>query len=65
MRLISYDNLKPLKGVNYSRVQLWRLEKQKLFPRRVSIGPHRHAWIESEIDAWIAERIRIRDEAAA
>jgi predicted DNA-binding transcriptional regulator AlpA len=31
----------------------------------VSIGPHRHAWIESEIDAWIAERIRIRDEAAA
>jgi prophage regulatory protein len=65
MRLIDYDNLKPLKGVNYSKVQLWRLERQKRFPERISVGPQRYAWVESEIDAWIAERIRARDEAAA
>jgi prophage regulatory protein len=63
MRLISYDDLSS-KGVPYSKVQIWRLEKQKRFPKRVSIGPQRYAWVESEIDAWIAERIRERDGAA-
>jgi prophage regulatory protein len=46
-------------------VQLWRLERQKRFPKRISVGRQRYAWVESEIDAWIAERIRERDEAAA
>jgi prophage regulatory protein len=63
MRLIDYDNRKPVKGIPYSKVQLWRLERQKRFPKRISVGPQRYAWVESEIDAWIAERIRARDEA--
>jgi len=36
-----------------------------MFPRRVRIGPQRYAWVESEIDQYIAERIRARDEVAA
>ena len=64
MRLLSYDDLKP-KGINYSKVQLWRHERNNRFPKRVPVGPQRYAWVESEIDAWIAERIRARDEAAA
>ena len=64
MKLVAYDDLKPVKGIPYSKVQ-WRLERQKRFPKRISVGPQRYAWVESEIDAWIAERIRARDEAAA
>jgi prophage regulatory protein len=64
MRLLAYEDLRP-RGILYSKVQLWRLEKLKRFPRRISVGPCRIAWVESEIDAFIAERIRARDEAAA
>ena len=65
MKLLSYDDLKSVKGIQYSKVQLWRLERQRKFPKRVPVGPGRHAWAEHELDAWIAERIRARDDAAA
>jgi len=64
MRLISYDDLKP-KGIPYSKVQIWRLERDGKFPKRVAVGAQRYAWIENEVDAWIGERIRQRDEAEA
>lgn len=31
------------------------------FPRPVKVGPRTSAWVEAEVDAWIAERIRERD----
>jgi prophage regulatory protein len=63
MKLMSYDELKPNKGIGYSKVQLWRLEKLGNFPKRVPLGRGRHGWAEHEIDAWIAARIRARDDA--
>jgi prophage regulatory protein len=42
-----------------------RLERQSKFPKRITVGPQRYAWIESELDKWIESRIRARDEAAA
>jgi len=65
MRIIDYDNLKSLKGISYSKVSLWRLERQNRFPKRIKLGSMRYGWAEHELDAWIAERIRARDEAAA
>jgi predicted DNA-binding transcriptional regulator AlpA len=65
MKLLTYDDLKPFKGIPYSKVQLWRLEKLRKFPKRVPMGPGRHGWAEHELDAWIAERIRARDSAEA
>jgi predicted DNA-binding transcriptional regulator AlpA len=65
MKLLSYDDLKPTKGISYSRTQLWRLEKRAAFPRRVPLaGGHsgRHGWVEHEIDEWIASRIALRDK---
>jgi prophage regulatory protein len=59
-RLISYESLKA-KGIFLSKVQLWRLEKNQKFPKRVSTSPGRHAWIESEIDQYIAQKIAERD----
>jgi prophage regulatory protein len=63
MKILTYEDLRPVKGVPYSRVQLWRLEKQKRFPKRVTLGPGKHGWPEHEIDAWIESRIRARDDA--
>jgi predicted DNA-binding transcriptional regulator AlpA len=64
MRLLSYDDLRPEKGIAYSRTQLWRLEKRSAFPRRVPLAGRngRHGWVEHEIDEWIASRIALRDE---
>lgn len=58
-QLIAYEGLSP-KGIVYSKVQLWRLERTGKFPRRVKLSAMRVAWIESEIDEWIAARIAAR-----
>ena len=63
MRLIPYDALAD-RGIPYSKIQIWRLERDGRFPRRVSVGPQRYACIETEIDQYIAERVRLRDEVA-
>jgi prophage regulatory protein len=63
MRLIPYDALAD-RGIPYSKIQIWRLERDGRFPRRVSVGPQRYAWIETELDQYIAERVRLRDEVA-
>jgi prophage regulatory protein len=65
MKLLAYDDLRPLKGVPYSKVQLWRKEKVGDFPKRVRLGGGRHGWVESEIDEWIAARIAARDASNA
>jgi len=65
MKLLAYDDLRPLKGVPYSKVQLWRKEKIGDFPKRVRLGAGRHGWVESEIDEWIAARIAERDASKA
>lgn len=33
------------------------------FPRAVAVTPRARAWVESEVRAWIAERIAQRDAA--
>jgi prophage regulatory protein len=60
MVLLSYSDLRA-KGIPYSTVHIWRLEKAGEFPKRVPIGRARHGWLETEIDAWIADRVAARD----
>jgi len=62
-RIIPFEDLRPKKGIPYSKTQIWRLEKRGQFPRRVRIGPNRHGWVEDEIDQLIADRIAARDAA--
>jgi prophage regulatory protein len=64
MKLLPYDDLRS-RGIPYSKVQIWRLEKRGDFPRRVPLGPGRHAWAEDEVDSWIRSRIAARDAAPA
>lgn len=60
--LIPYECLSD-KGITLSKCQIWRLEKAGTFPKRVRVSAARHAWVESEIDAWIGERIAARAAA--
>jgi prophage regulatory protein len=63
-RLIGYADLAG-KGITYSKPTLWRKERAGTFPKRVPIGAARYAYVESEIDAWVAQRIADRDIASA
>jgi prophage regulatory protein len=65
MRILSYDELRPLKGIPYSKVHLWRLEREQKFPKRVPLSESRHGWLESEIDDWLLERMAARSVKAA
>ena len=59
-KIISYEDLKPVKGISYSRMQLSRLMKDGKFPAKVQISSKRIGWLEHEIDAWIAKKVKAR-----
>jgi prophage regulatory protein len=63
IRFLSFDELKGL-GIRYCRSQIWRLERDGKFPKRVPIGEARVGWVESEIASWQEQRIRARDAKA-
>jgi prophage regulatory protein len=65
MKLLSFDQLRSEKGISYSKVHLWRLEKTDKFPKRVPLGASRHGWVDSEIDDWLLERMASRKSEAA
>ena len=63
MRMISFEKLRPEKGIRYTRQHIYNLEKMKRFPKRVQIGPNRIGWVESEIDEWLKAKADARDAA--
>lgn len=50
--------------IPYSDTQVWRLEKEGKFPRRVKLGSNRVGWLESEIRAYIEKKVAERDGKA-
>ncbi|MBY5777780.1 AlpA family phage regulatory protein [Rhizobium brockwellii] len=65
MRLLSFNELKAAKGVPYAKQHIYRLMASGEFPRSVQLSANRVAWLESEIDSWINERVDARDRVAA
>ena len=63
MRILRFPQLRPEKGIPYSRQHLHNLENTEppLFAKRVELGPNRIGWVEFEIDAWNAEKAIARD----
>lgn len=51
--------------VALGRSNLYRLMALGRFPRSVPLGERAVAWDADEIEAWIAERIALRDAKAA
>ena len=49
-RLLRYRELKPEKGIPYSRMHIDRLEKAGKFPQRVRLGPNTVGWFDDELN---------------
>jgi len=60
MRLITFNRFKPDKGLDYCRVQIMRKVKAGEFPPPVPLSDRRIAWVEAEVDDWIAKRAALR-----
>ena len=65
MRVISRDRLEPEKGISYTDDHLRRMEKKGQFPKSIQLGPGRVAYVEDEVDAWLAGKAAARGHAAA
>jgi prophage regulatory protein len=65
IRLLGFEDLKREYGVCYTRVHINRLVKDSKFPAPIRVGLNRCAWVQSEIENWIREKIANRDNAAA
>jgi prophage regulatory protein len=59
--LLSIDDLKPLKGISYSKAHLFRLIRAGKFPKPIRLGENRIAFPEHEIDAWVESKVAERD----
>jgi prophage regulatory protein len=64
MRVLSFPELRSAKGIPYSSVWIRKLVADGKFPKPISLGKQRVAFLESEVDAWIRERAAERDSAA-
>lgn len=50
--------------VGLAKTTIYFKVRTRSFPGPVSTGPNSSAWVESEIDSWIEDRISDRDQAA-
>jgi prophage regulatory protein len=65
VRVLDFDQLRPRKGISYSRDHLRRKVKDGSFPPPIRLSDRRIAWREDDVDAWLADRPTVRiDEAA-
>ncbi|TGP27352.1 AlpA family phage regulatory protein [Mesorhizobium sp. M2D.F.Ca.ET.232.01.1.1] len=64
MTLIPLGKLPDEKGIDYSVDYLDRLIKEGKFPKPIFLSPRKRAFVEDEIDAWLAARLKQRDEVA-
>ena len=58
--LITSDQLTNF--IPYSLVQITRLERQGLFPKRVKLGPAKIAWITEEVADWLHTKMMERSD---
>jgi prophage regulatory protein len=64
MRVLGYGDLKE-KGIRFSRQWISKLVARGEFPTPIRLGEQSVAFVETEIDEWLACRIRERDEKPA
>ncbi|MCZ8132574.1 MAG: AlpA family phage regulatory protein [Steroidobacteraceae bacterium] len=47
------------------RSLVYELESNGTFPRRVPLGAHSVGWVESEVQSWLAARVKAREAGSA
>ena len=60
MKFIRINDVKAATGL--ARSTIYKYVKQGMFPAPVPLGCRAVAWVEGEVTAWIAARIRERDQ---
>lgn len=60
MKFLRLNDVKALTGLGRSTI--YKYVKLGTFPNAVKLGGRSIAWVEAEVLAWIAERIRERDQ---
>ena len=60
MKFLRLNDVKALTGLGRSTI--YKYVKLGIFPDTVKLGGRSIAWVEAEVLAWIAERIRARDQ---
>ena len=60
-QLVSKKELKSVCGIPYSAQHIAWLEQAGQFPKRIRLGQNRVAWLLSEVEAWVDERLATRD----
>lgn len=66
MQLVSFEDLGQM-GIPFSTQHLNRLIKAGHFPKAIKLGPARNskkAWLRTDIEAWLQQRIDARDGAS-
>jgi len=58
-RLITKKQLRAM--IPYTPQHILRLEKKGKFPKRVQVGANRVAWLLTEIERWVADRVSARE----
>ena len=53
-----------LERTGYKRTTIYEMIKAGNFPAPVYLGQRTTGWVESEVEAWMQERIDARDQAA-
>ena len=61
MKILTYDDLKPAKGIAYSKVSLWRLEKRASFRSAFRWDVAATAGPSMRLMHGSPEQIRVRD----
>lgn len=59
-KLVTFEELKETYSIPLGRRQIDRLENAGKFPKRLPIGERRVAWVASEIEAYVEQRIAQR-----
>lgn len=60
MKFMRLNDVKATTGL--ARSTIYKYVKDGIFPVPVSLGGRAVAWVESEVMAWVAARIRERDQ---
>jgi prophage regulatory protein len=64
-KYLRYRDLKPEKGIDFTRQHIKRLQKELKFPLSVPFGDNTEVFIDEELDAWVAARVAERDAKVA
>jgi predicted DNA-binding transcriptional regulator AlpA len=59
-KLLTFPELKSLKGIPFTRRHIDRMEANGDFPVRVAVGQRHVAWVESEIDEHVSRLMTAR-----